>query len=147
MGLYPPMIFRHPQFLFFMILLAALVLAWWLRRGRVSAATLIFRLCTAALIVLALADPVIGRPALAQGPLVLLIDQSDSLGDAGKAALRARADALAAQHNGPISLIAFGANTRAERPGIAQPAEPLRADQTDIAGALRAAHGLLARGS
>src|SRR3954454_15364674 len=117
------MIFRHPQFLLFLILLPALALAWWLRRGRVSAATLAFRLSTAALIVLALADPVIGHPVPAQGPLVLLLDQSDSLGDAGKAALRARADALAAQHNGPVSLIAFGANVRAERLGAAQPAD------------------------
>ena len=138
------MIFRHPQFLFFMILLPALVLAWWLRRGRVSGGTLAFRLGTAALIVLALTDPVIGRPALAQGPLVLLIDQSASLGDAGKAALRARADVLAAQHNGPSSLIAFGANTVAEQPGAAQPIGQVRADQTDIAAALQAARGLLA---
>ncbi len=34
-----------------MILLPALALAWWLRRGRVSAVTLAFRLCTATLIV------------------------------------------------------------------------------------------------
>ena len=77
------MIFRHPQFLFFLILLPALALAWWLRRGRVSGVTLAFRLSTAALIVLALADPLVGRPTPAQGPLVLLLDQSDSLGDAG----------------------------------------------------------------
>ena len=139
------MIFRHPQFLFFLILLPALALAWWLRRGRVSAVTLAFRLSTATLIVLALADPVIGRPAPAQGPLVLLLDQSDSLGATGKAALRARADALAAQHNGPISLIAFGANVVAEQQGAEQPpAQMPRADQTDIAGALQAARGLLA---
>src|SRR5215213_4419345 len=145
MGLYSPMIFRHPQFLFFMILLPALALAWWLRRGRVGAVTLAFRLSTAALIVLALADPVIGHPAPMQGPLVLLVDQSDSLGDAGKATLRARADALAAQHNGPSSLIAFGANTVAEQPGAEQPAAQMpRPDQTDIAGALQAARGLLA---
>ncbi len=142
------MIFRHPQFLFFLILLPALALAWWLRRGRVSGVTLAFRLSTAALIVLALADPVLGRPAPAQGLLVLLLDQSDSLGDAGKAALRVRADALAAQHNGLVSLIAFGANTIAEQPGAGQPAGPApRADQTDIAGALRAARGLLAGAS
>src|SRR5204862_3159496 len=114
------MIFRSPQLLFFLILLPALALAWWLRRGRVSGITLALRLSTAALIVLALADPVLGRPVPAQGPLVLLLDQSDSLGDMGKAALRARADALAAQHNGPISLIAFGANTVAKQPGAKQ---------------------------
>ncbi len=139
------MIFRHPQFLFFLLLLPVLALAWWLRRGRVSGLTLAVRLVTAALLVLALADPLIGRPAPAQGPLVLLLDQSDSLGDAGKAALRARANALAAQHKGPISLIAFGANTVAELPGAGQPAGPVpRPDQTDIAGALQAARGLLA---
>ena len=139
------MIFRHPQFLLFLILLPALALAWWLRRGRVNGITLGLRLGTAALIVLALADPVLGRPLPAQGPLVLLLDQSDSLGDVGKAALRARADALASQHNGPVSLIAFGANTVAEQPGAGKTTVPVpRTDQTDIAGAPQAARGLLA---
>ena len=63
------MIFRHPQFLFFVILLPALLLAWWLRRGHVSAVTLAFRLSTAALIVLALADPVIGAAGAAARPI------------------------------------------------------------------------------
>ena len=44
----------------------ALALAWWLRRGRASGITLTFRLSTAALIVLALADPLVGRPAPAR---------------------------------------------------------------------------------
>jgi Ca-activated chloride channel homolog len=138
------MIFRHPQFLFFLVLLPALALVWRLRRGRVSGATLAFRLSIAALLVAALADPVLGRPAPAQGSLVVLLDQSDSLGDAGKAALRARAEALTARHNGQVSTIAFGADAVAELPGEAGPAQAPRADQTDIAGALRAAHGLLA---
>jgi Mg-chelatase subunit ChlD len=75
---------------------------------------------------------------------VLLLDQSDSLGDAGKAALRARADALASNHTGRVSVIAFGANAVAEQPGAGRPVgQAPRADQTDIAGALRAARGLL----
>ncbi|HEU5104105.1 MAG TPA: VWA domain-containing protein [Roseiflexaceae bacterium] len=139
------MIFRHPQFLFFLILLPALALAWRLRRGRVSGVTLAFRLAIAALLVLALADPVLGRPAPSQGSLIVLLDQSDSLGDEGKAALRARAEALSARHTGLVSTIAFGADTVAELPGAGSPAaQAPRADQTDIAGALRAARGLLA---
>src|SRR5689334_6158681 len=138
------MIFRNPQFLFFLVLLPAIGLAWRLRRGRVSGMALGLRLLLAALIVLALANPIVGRPALAQSPLVVLLDQSDSLGDAGKAALRAQAEAIASKHNGPVSVIAFGANAVVERRGAAEPAgAALRADNTDIAAALRAARGLL----
>ena len=48
------MIFRHPQFLFVLILLPALALVWWLRRGRVSGVALALRLSIAALAVLML---------------------------------------------------------------------------------------------
>src|SRR5262249_812204 len=113
-GLCPSMILRNPQFLVFLALIPALALAWRLRRGRVSGAALALRLLGVTLIVVALADPVIAREAPTPGALVLLVDQSDSLGADGKAALRAQADALAAAHRGQVELIAFGANAVAE---------------------------------
>jgi uncharacterized membrane protein len=95
----------------------------------------------------ALATRVLGRAAPAQGALVVLLDQSDSLGDAGKAALRAQAERLIAEHAGPSSVVAFGANAVAAAPGQATPPDgQIRATQTDIAGALRLARGLVGAG-
>ncbi len=132
------MIIRHPQFLVFLVLLPALAWAWRARGGRISRAALGLRLLIVALLVVALADPVLGRAAPTQGALIVLVDQSDSLGEAGRAALRAQADALLKAHNGPAHVIDFGANAVADADRAS-----LRADQTDIAGALAAARGLL----
>jgi hypothetical protein len=141
------MIFRNPQFLFLLILLPAIALLWRWRGRRVGLATLSLRLLTVGLIILALANPVIGSAAPAQGALVVLLDQSDSLGDAGKAALRAQAQRLIAEHAGPSSVVAFGANAVAAAPGEATPPDgQIRATQTDIAGALRLARGLVGAG-
>ncbi|HEX9370344.1 MAG TPA: VWA domain-containing protein, partial [Roseiflexaceae bacterium] len=140
------MVFRSPQFLLFLVLIPAVALAWWLRHGRAGAPALALRLLTVALLVVALADPLLGRSAPAQGALVVLLDQSDSLGDAGKAALSAQAERLVSDHGGPASVIAFGANAVGEPPGVTGPDPTLRADNTDIAAALRAARGALGEG-
>jgi Ca-activated chloride channel homolog len=132
------MILRHPQFLVFLILLPALAWVWRARGARVMPAALGLRLLIVALLIAALADPVLGRTARAEGALVVLVDQSDSLGDAGKAALRSQANTLVKAHTGTAHMIAFGANAVAE-----DDRSSLRADQTDIAGALAAARGLL----
>jgi uncharacterized membrane protein len=133
--------------LLLLLLLPVLVLLWRWRGARVGGAILAIRLLMVGLIIVALADPVIGAAAPAQGALVILLDQSDSLGQAGKAELRAQADRLAAAHNGPSSLIDFGANTVAMRPGGRQPNDPpVQADQTDLAEALRIARGLAGTG-
>jgi Ca-activated chloride channel family protein len=141
-------ILRNPQFLFLLVLIPAIVGLWLWRRGRVSGLTLGFRMLTVALIVVALANPVLGSAAPVQGTLVLLLDQSDSLGDAGKAALRDRATRLAAEHNGPVSVVAFGANAVAVPDGAeAAPEGQVSAAQTDIAEALRVARGLVSAGN
>ncbi len=132
------MILRHPQFLVFLVLLPALAWVWRVRGARVRRAALGLRLLIVALLTVALADPVLGRTAQPEGALVILLDQSDSLGDAGKAALQSQADTLVKAHIGTARVIAFGANAVANDDRTA-----LRADQTDLAGALAAARGLL----
>jgi uncharacterized membrane protein len=131
------MIVRGPLFLLLLLLLPALVLLWRWRGARVGAAVLALRLVIAGLLVLALANPVLGQPAPAPGALAILLDQSDSLGEAGKAALRSQAEALARAHGADAHILPFGAAPQAD------PAAPLRADGTDIAAALAAARGLL----
>jgi phosphatidylglycerophosphate synthase len=101
----------------------------------VTSPTLALRLATVTLVIIALANPVLGSAAPAQGALVVLLDQSDSLGDAGKAALRAQAERLIAEHAGPSSVVAFGANAVAAPPGDAD-AIVVR-DRVDLAAAER----------
>src|SRR5262249_53537126 len=139
---YPSMILRNPQFLIFLALIPALALAWRLRRGRVSGVALALRLLAVSLIVVALADPTVLRGAPPPRALVPLVGQPRSLRADGKAALRAQANALAAAHRGQVELIAFGANAVAETQGQLSDSD-LRADNTDIAAALRAARGLI----
>ena len=141
------MTFRNPQFLALLILLPAVVALWRMRGGRVSAAILALRLLIVALLVAALSNPLLGRATPSEGRLVVLLDQSDSLDGAGKAALRAQAERLLAEHRGPASLIAFGANPLAELPGGSpQSGALLQPNQTDIAAALRAARGAIGAG-
>ncbi|NTV63775.1 MAG: VWA domain-containing protein, partial [Oscillochloris sp.] len=76
------------------------------------------------------------------GPLVLLVDQSDSLGAAGRAALRAQAEQLAAEAGSEARVLLFGAD-------VVVPDSPSSAaDPTasDLAAALRVARGLLPGG-
>jgi uncharacterized membrane protein len=129
-------IFRNPQFLFLLALLPALALAWRWRGRRVPFTALALRLLSVALVIAALADPVRARPNVEQGQLVLLVDQSDSLGDAGKTALRDQAAALARAQPGRVHVLYFGANT------VPAPDTALRADNSDIARALLTARQL-----
>ncbi|MFL5801950.1 MAG: VWA domain-containing protein [Roseiflexaceae bacterium] len=137
MGIYPPLIFRNPQFLFLLVLLPALALLWRWRGRRVHAVALGLRLLSVALVILALADPIRARTEVVPGQIVLLVDQSDSLGDAGKAALRDHAAALARAQPERVKMLYFGASTAAPEEA------PVRADNSDIAGALRAARELV----
>ena len=133
------MILRNPQFLALLMLVPLIIGGWLWRRGRLPAMALVLRVVIVTLIIVALANPVIlhGRIETATAPLiVVLVDQSDSLTDQGKAALRARAAALAASSSAPVQIITFGATVAAE-------GGTLRSDQTDIAAALRAARGLI----
>src|SRR5690242_14435419 len=103
MGIYAPMILRNPEALWLLLALPLFIAIWIWRPGRVSKATLGLRLLTLTLVVAALADPTSARIAASSGTTVLLVDQSDSLGEASKAALRARADEIAHSNgqNGP----------------------------------------------
>jgi Ca-activated chloride channel homolog len=139
------MIFRNPQFLALLALLPLMAALWLVRRGRVAPAGLGLRLLTVALVVLALADPVLASTAPSQALLVLAVDQSDSLGAEGQATLRDQATALARGHNGPAQVIYFGADVAAEAANPAAAGLP-NPDETDVAGALRAARGMIGPG-
>lgn len=133
------MILRNPQFLALLMIVPLIIGGWLWQRGRLPAMALVLRVAIVTLIIIALANPVIlhRRIETAAAPLiVVLVDQSDSLTDQGKSALRARAAALAASSNAPVQIITFGATVAAE-------GGTLRSDQTDIAAALRAARGLI----
>ena len=132
------MTLRQPLFLLLLLLLPAMALVWRRRGPRLAPAALAIRMALVALIAVALADPLLGRAAPPPGALVVLLDQSDSLGDAGKAALRAQAGALARDRGARV--LAFGAAPQADA------SAPARADGTDIAAALEAARGLLGGG-
>ncbi len=88
------MIFRNPQMLALLLLIPATIIVWRWRGKRLSMLVLLLRLIVVTLIVLALADPTTGQPPLPSEPLVVLIDQSDSLTPQGQALLRSRIDKL-----------------------------------------------------
>lgn len=143
------MIFRHPEALLLLLLLPLFWALWRWRRGRVPVGALALRLIMAALVVLAVADPILARPTVASGTLVLLVDQSDSLGEAGRAALRAQADALARANevNSTVRTVYFGANVDVPEAGAANTLPPtLRTDATDIASAMTMARNVIGAG-
>jgi Mg-chelatase subunit ChlD len=92
-----PFYFERPAVLVLLLLLLPAMAGLWLWRGRRTVPiSLGLRLASVALIILAIANPTQGRPLLESGPLVLLVDQSDSLTPQGQAALRAEANRLLA---------------------------------------------------
>lgn len=129
------MIIQTPQALLLLLLLPALALLWRRRGMRVYPAALALRLLSVGLIVLALAGPALGAAPGPPESLVVLLDQSDSVGDAGKPALHAQAAALAERAGARV--IAFGAAPQAD------PRSAVQGDQTNIAAALTLAGGLL----
>ncbi|MBC8074550.1 MAG: VWA domain-containing protein, partial [Chloroflexales bacterium] len=138
------MILRNPQALW-LLLLAPLIVALWRWRGRrVVPGALALRLGIVTLLVLAVADPLLGQRPPAPGPLVIVADQSDSLTDAGKEALRQRANQLAAQAGARARVLFFGADVIA--PSAPDDVAAPDGSATDIAGALRAARALLGAG-
>lgn len=149
------MLFRNPHLLWLLLILPAFILLWRWRGVRVSFGALLLRLLSAALLVLALADPVIGGAPPPEGPLVLLVDQSDSLTAAGQAALRDEGRRLASEAGPRTPVIYFGGAVavQPEEPapvaGEVAPTPDIRSVQpaaTDLAGALRAAAALLPGG-
>src|SRR5690349_11991115 len=105
------MVFRNPQLLLLLALIPLFAAGWFMRRGRIPGLALAMRVVMLALVVLAIADPVTAaRPSQPRPQLVLVVDQSDSLGDEGRAALIARAELLARSQAGRTQVIFFGAN-------------------------------------
>ena len=146
------MIIRNPEALWLFLALPLFIGLWVWRPGRVSITTLAVRLLVVTLVITALADPTSARIAASSGTTVLLVDQSDSLGAAAKAELRARADAIAGgsgQDGNPIvHVLFFGANVVSplqEDPSNSTDTT-LKSDNTDLAGALQAAQGLIGTG-
>lgn len=136
------MMFRTPLALLLLLLVPVLFGLWLRRGGRVSASVLALRLLILSLIVLAIANPVMRQTPTGTGTTVLLVDQSDSLGAEGKTALSQRAAEIARASERTRTLY-FGADVVAAADAEGTPA---RADQTDLAGALEAAAGLLGAG-
>ncbi len=147
------MTFYTPQFLALLLVLPVLIVFWRWRGMRVGVAALVLRLCAVTLLIFALAEPTLGREAPPPGPMVLLVDQSDSLTEAGQIALRDKALRLAQQAENAgdsttrTTLLYFGANTVAETTSDTQDVAPtVDPSASDLASALRTAHELLARG-
>ena len=143
------MVFRNPQALFLLLLLPLFWALWRWRFGRVSAKTLALRLVMVSLVVLAVADPLLARPTVAIDMLVLLVDQSDSLGAAGQAALRTQAEALvrANEVNSTVHTVYFGANADVPEAATNNALPPtLRTDATDIASAMKMARTMIGSG-
>ncbi len=129
--------------------LALLLLAWlmlllisWRRRFK-PFGPLLLRLAIIVLIAAALARPVFVPPGFNSDPqpqerLVLLVDQSASLGQAGQAALRAEAGRLAQEN--PNSTILFFADRAVVVPAAnearVEPELPLNPAYSNLAGAL-----------
>ncbi len=145
------MLFQNPQFFWLCLLLPALALLWFWRFGRVRWPALVLRLASVSLLVLALAGPFQATAVPVAGPTVILVDQSDSLTETARAALRAEAAQLARAGDAQTQVLLFGADlvASAELSGENIPAEPARLPNpsaTDLGGALRAARGLLPGG-
>ncbi|MCX7789110.1 MAG: VWA domain-containing protein, partial [Chloroflexaceae bacterium] len=140
------MILRNPQLLWLLLTLPAFVLFWRWHGVRVPATALGLRLLTVTLLILALADPLIGTAPPPEGALVVLVDQSDSLSEGARAALRTRAAELARSAGSGVKVLYFGANvvSAGEQEGAAPAA--LDPGGSDLAAGLRAARALLPGG-
>lgn len=144
------MIFRNPQLLALFILLPALAMLWRWRGGRLPFTALALRLCALGLLIVAMAEPTLGRDLPPTGPLVVLVDQSDSLTPEGKADVQARAARIAQSvrdsaegPSEPATILWFGANVTPAATAGQPEAEVLDPAASDLAGALRTARELL----
>lgn len=142
------MIVRTPIALWLLLLVPLFVMVWRWWGRRVALAALAVRLAAVALVILALADPAFARVALARQTLVVLADQSDSLGSAGKAALLARAQQIKRDADPSIyaatHILLFGGNQVVPDSAVAM---QLASEATDLAAALDAARGLIVPGT
>jgi Ca-activated chloride channel homolog len=145
------MTLQNPQLLWLLLLLPVAVLLWRWRGVRVPAAALILRLAALTALIVALANPLFGAPPPPEGPLVVLVDQSDSLEESARAGLREQAAALARASAGTARMLYLGAEV-VSGPQAVEAAGEIRAPTlpdptgTDLAAGLRAARALLPGG-
>ncbi len=149
--------FEHPV-AFLLLAFVPVLLAVWLWRGRrIIPPALLLRTISLSLLILALANPILGTPPAPAGTLVLLVDQSDSLTEAGKQTLREQAAQLAATleqtgQSDQTTILWFG--KQAVAPGAALTTDPslpappellaaINPNYTDLGAALRTARELL----
>ncbi|MCG8353630.1 MAG: VWA domain-containing protein [Chloroflexales bacterium] len=102
------MILHNPQFLALLLLIPVLILIWRWRGMRLVPAALALRIVSIVLLVLALADPIIGQEIRSAESVVFLVDQSDSLTPSGQATLRAEAARLAQESGSQSTTLWFG---------------------------------------
>lgn len=145
------MTLQNPQLLWLLLLLPLAVLLWRWRGVRVPVAALALRLAALSALIVALANPLIGAPPPPEGPLVVLVDQSDSLAEPARAVLREQAAALARAADGTARVLYVGAEVVsgpqvAEADGALMPATLPDSTGTDLAAGLRAARALLPGG-
>lgn len=157
-----PVAFRHLPMLALLLLLPLTFLIWRLAGKRVVASILLLRLLLVALLVLALADPILSsEPPDSSAPLLILVDQSESLGPEGQALLRERASYLVRAENAaseneeeprPVQVLWFGAHVmapgawgsvRTEGETARKLLQSLDTTSTSLAAALRAAGEML----
>jgi len=135
------MIWQAPHMFWLLLTLPALVLIWRRTRSRLPWSVVGLRLVIVTFLIGALADPVLpkaGKPG--NSPLIVLYDQSDSLTAAGRAAIRAEAEAIATAAGPETRLLAFGATVVAGRDRLPDGAG------SDLAAAITTAQQLLPGG-
>jgi uncharacterized membrane protein len=151
-----PFTFRHLPMLALLLLLPLLLIIWRLAGKRLVVPVLLLRLLLVALLVLALADPIVStEPPTSSAPLLILVDQSESLTPEGQTLLRERAFSLArteiaANQNKeeprPVEVLWFGNHVLVANEGGEGRLETLDTSGTSIAQALRTAREMLRTG-
>jgi uncharacterized membrane protein len=149
------MFFRNPQLLLLLLAFLPVAIFFWRWRGRrVVPAALVLRLLALTVLIFALAEPTLGREMPPPEPMVLLVDQSDSLSPASRAALRAEAETVARSLD-QAALIWFGGQSVVVENPPANADQAVRQDleaenlqrldpsASDLAGALRLAREIL----
>jgi uncharacterized membrane protein len=155
-------IFENPQLLALLLLIPALIGIWVWRGMRIVPTAMVIRMVMVALVIVALANPTRGQRIESSGPVVILVDQSDSLTPQGQQALQAEANNLVQtlrageEEDAPeAAVLWFGANTvMPGSPNMTSDAQELPTTLTtslnpsasDLAGALRTARDLIGPG-
>ncbi len=139
------MTIEHPLVLGFLLLLPLIAAIWRWRGRRVSRLALGLRLAMLALLVLALANPILATERPTAGRQIVLVDQSDSLTDTTRTALRQQGQAFVQERGDGAQALLFGGGVAPDTGDASVPAA-VQADITNLAAALRAAGTLTGPG-